>query len=171
MVLLLLTYSVAASGTPRRAVVGLAVVFASMIVLGVSNAPGLDALGVVGNMAVFSVAWLIGLAFRARRETLEARVREADERANVERQQSARVLAEERLRIAQELHDVVAHSMSVIAVQAGVGAHVLDHRPDQARAALEAISATSRGTLTRCVACSACCATVMANAATRPPLG
>ena len=57
------------------------------------------------------------------------------------------MLAEERLRIAQELHDVVAHSMSVIAVQAGVGVHVLDDRPEQARAALEAISATSRGTL------------------------
>ena len=57
-------------------------------------------------------------------------------------------MAEERLRIAQELHDVVAHSMSVIAVQAGVGVHVLDDRPEQARAALEAISATSRGTLT-----------------------
>ena len=57
------------------------------------------------------------------------------------------MLAEERLRIAQELHDVVAHSMSVIAVQAGVGAHVLADRPDQARAALDAISATSRGTL------------------------
>ena len=38
--------------------------------------------------------------------------------------------------------------MSVIAVQAGVGAHVLDERPEQARAALDAISATSRGTLT-----------------------
>ena len=75
-------------------------------------------------------------------------MREAEERANVERQSAARALAEERLRIAQELHDVVAHSMSVIAVQAGVGAHVLDERPEQARAALEAISATSRGTLT-----------------------
>ena len=75
-------------------------------------------------------------------------MREAEERANVERQTAARALAEERLRIAQELHDVVAHSMSVIAVQAGVGAHVLDERPEQARAALEAISATSRGTLT-----------------------
>jgi signal transduction histidine kinase len=57
------------------------------------------------------------------------------------------VLAEERLRIAQELHDVVAHSMSVIAVQAGVGAHVVDEQPEQAKSALEAISSTSRGTL------------------------
>jgi signal transduction histidine kinase len=57
------------------------------------------------------------------------------------------VLAEERLLIARELHDVVAHSMSVIAVQAGVGAHVLDEHPAQARAALDAISTTSRGAL------------------------
>jgi len=148
IVVLLLTYTVGASAPPRRASIGLAVVVVTMVLLGVSDAPGLDALGVIGNVAVFSVAWLIGLAIRTRRETLEARVREAEERANVERQRSARELAEERLRIAQELHDVVAHSMSVIAVQAGVGAHVLDHRPDQARAALEAISATSRGTLT-----------------------
>ena len=114
----------------------------------VTDAPGLDAVGVLGNFAFFGVAWSIGIALRARRETLEVRLSEAEERANVERQSTARVLAEERLRIAQELHDVVAHSMSVIAVQAGVGAHVLDDRPDQARAALEAISATSRGTLT-----------------------
>ena len=77
----------------------------------------------------------------------DSRVREAEERAEAERQGAARVLAEERLRIAQELHDVMAHSMSVIAVQAGVGVHVLDDRPEQARAALEAISTTSRATL------------------------
>ena len=96
----------------------------------------------------FGAAWAIGIALRTRRAAIDARVREAEERPKVERQRAARLLAEERLRIAQELHDVVAHSMSVIAVQAGVGAHVLDERPDQARAALEAISATSRGTLT-----------------------
>jgi signal transduction histidine kinase len=145
---LLLTYNIAAWSAPRRAITGLGIVFATLILLGLTDAPGLDAIGVVAVMAQFGVAWAIGLALRARRETLEARVREAEERANVERQSTARVLAEERLRIAQELHDVVAHSMSVIAVQAGVGAHVLADRPEQARAALEAISATSRGTLT-----------------------
>ena len=84
---------------------------------------------------------------RSRRAATDALVRQADERAEAERQGAARVLAEERLRIAQELHDIVAHSMSVIAVQAGVGVHVLDERPEQARAVLETISATSRGTL------------------------
>jgi signal transduction histidine kinase len=146
--LLLLAYSVAAWGAPRRAPLGLGVVYLTLCALGVADTPGLDTLGVVAQSAFFTVAWTIGIALRARRETLEARVREADEQANVERQRAARALAEERLRIAQELHDVVAHSMSVIAVQAGVGAHVLAERPEQARAALDAISATSRGTLT-----------------------
>ena len=146
--MMLLTYSVAAWDTPRRAGLGLAIIWLTLIVLGFTDTPGLDTIGVAGNIAIFTVWWTIGIALRARRETLEARVRETEERANVERQSAARALAEERLRIAQELHDVVAHSMSVIAVQAGVGAHVLDDRPEQARAALEAISATSRGTLT-----------------------
>jgi signal transduction histidine kinase len=147
MATLLLTYTVAAWDTPRRALVGLGIVYLTLVLLAVSDTPGLDTLGTAGNLAFFTVAWTIGTALRARRATLEARVREADERAKLERQSAARALAEERLRIAQELHDVVAHSMSVIAVQAGVGAHVLDDRPDQARVALEAISATSRGTL------------------------
>ena len=146
--MMLLTYTVAAWDTPRRAWIGLAIIWVTLIVLGFADTPGLDTIGVAGNIAIFTAWWTIGIALRARRQTLEARVREAEERANVERQSAARMLAEERLRIAQELHDVVAHAMSVIAVQAGVGAHVLDQHPDQARAALEAISATSRGTLT-----------------------
>jgi signal transduction histidine kinase len=56
-------------------------------------------------------------------------------------------VAEERLRIARELHDVLAHSMSVIAVQSGVGAHVATTQPEEARKALAAIEVTSRTTL------------------------
>jgi len=146
--MMVLTYTVAAWDTPRRAALGLGLIWAVLVVLGFADTPGLDTVGVVGNIAIFTVWWTMGIALRARRQALEARVREAEERANTERQSAARALAEERLRIAQELHDVVAHSMSVIAVQAGVGAHVLDDRPEQAREALQAISATSRGTLT-----------------------
>jgi signal transduction histidine kinase len=148
MSVLLLAYTVAAWDTPRRAAVGLAAVYATLVLLALVDVPGLDTLGAIANMAFFTAAWAVGIAMRSRRETLEAREREADERAMVERQTAARTVAEERLRIAQELHDVVAHSMSVIAVQAGVGAHGLDDRPEQARAALDAISATSRGALT-----------------------
>ncbi|MEO6651290.1 MAG: sensor histidine kinase [Ilumatobacteraceae bacterium] len=143
----LLVYSVAGSSQLRRAIAGLAIVWAVVAALRLADAPGFDGFVAGANLAFLSVAWGAGLAVRARRATVEATVREAEERANVERQRSARLIAEERLRIAQELHDVVAHSMSVIAVQAGVGAHVVDHRPDQAKAALEAISGTARSTL------------------------
>jgi signal transduction histidine kinase len=146
--LIFLTYSLAVNRAPRQSGAGLAVTIVVVVVLGITGSPGLDTIGVLGVSAQFVAAWAIGVAMRNRRAATDARVREAEERAEAARQSAARLLAEERLRIAQELHDVVAHSMSVIAVQAGVGAHVLDDRPDQARAALEAISATSRGTLT-----------------------
>jgi signal transduction histidine kinase len=145
---LFLTYTVGAWCSSRQSVVGLLAVSVVIVMLGFSDAPGLGAVGVLAVIAQFAAVWAIGVAMRNRRTATDARVREAEERAEAERQGAARVLAEERLRIAQELHDVVAHSMSVIAVQAGVGAHVLDERPEQARVALEAISATSRGTLT-----------------------
>jgi signal transduction histidine kinase len=148
MAVLFLTYNVGAWCSTRRSVVGLAFVSGIVVVLGLSDAPGLDAVGVLAVIAQFPAVWAIGVALRSRRSAADARVREADERAEAERQAAARVLAAVRLRIARGLRDVVAHSMSVIAVQAGVGAHVLDDRPEQARAALEAISATSRGTLT-----------------------
>jgi signal transduction histidine kinase len=144
---LLLTYTVGAWSPLPEAVVGLAVVATTIVVLGVAGAPGLDTVDTVGVLAQYAAAWAIGSAMRSRRVAAEALVRQADERAEAERQSSARVVAEERLRIAQELHDVVAHSMSVIAVQAGVGAHVVEDRPEQARAVLDTISTTSRGTL------------------------
>ena len=60
---------------------------------------------------------------------------------------ASKAVAQERLRIARELHDVVAHSMSVIAVQAGYGQYVIDRQPGDARAALGAIQTTSREAL------------------------
>jgi signal transduction histidine kinase len=134
--------------TPRQAVVGLGIVATTIGILAIAHPPQIDTVDAIGVLAQFAAVWAIGVAVRNRRVAADALVRQADERAEAERQGTARVLAEERLLIAQELHDVVAHSMSVIAVQAGVGAHVLDDRPEQARAVLETISATSRGTLT-----------------------
>jgi signal transduction histidine kinase len=147
LTVLALAYTVAAWSSSRTAVAGLVTIYATITLLALMEAPGLDTATVLGNLAFYGVAWAIGIAVRARREAVEARIREADERSNVERQRAARLLAEERLRIARELHDVVAHSMSVIAVQAGVGAHVVEERPAEARVALEAISATSRAAL------------------------
>lgn len=78
-----------------------------------------------------------------------ARVRrEQWEHARVEREKAARRRAdEERLRIARELHDVLAHSISVINVQAGVGLALLDTDPEQARTALTTIKSASKEAL------------------------
>jgi len=145
---LLITYTVGSICSTRRAVIGLVIVTGTILGLGAASTPSLNGLRSVATAAQFAAMWAIGVAIRNRRIASDAKVREADERAEAEKQRAALVVAEERLRIAQELHDVMAHSMSVIAVQAGVGAHVIDERPEQARAALEAISSTSRSTLT-----------------------
>jgi signal transduction histidine kinase len=68
-------------------------------------------------------------------------------RRDLQRDQVRVAITEERLRIARELHDVVAHSMSLIAVQAGVGAHVIHTDPVSAGRALEVIAETSRKAL------------------------
>jgi signal transduction histidine kinase len=56
-------------------------------------------------------------------------------------------LSEQRLQIARELHDIVSHAMSVVAVQAGVGSHLIATRPDEAAKSLRAIEATARAAL------------------------
>ena len=95
---------------------------------------------------------------RDRRLERAARARAADHRARARARALPRAVADERLRIAQELHDVVAHSMGVIAVQAGVGAHVIDKNPAKAKKSLEAISRHSARRSPRSAGCSACCA-------------
>ncbi|MFE4463994.1 sensor histidine kinase [Oerskovia sp. NPDC056781] len=98
-----------------------------------------------------SVALLGGLAW-----TVVALVAASGARGRVARMAALRAarhehevnaVTAERLRIARELHDVLAHSLSAITVQAGVGLHLLDRDPEQARAALTAIRATSRESL------------------------
>jgi signal transduction histidine kinase len=87
---------------------------------------------------------LLGEAVRSRRAWL-AEVRERLARAAAEREREAASRVEqERLRIARELHDVMAHTISVIAVQAGVASDVLADAPDAARRALGTIRAASR---------------------------
>jgi signal transduction histidine kinase len=94
-----------------------------------------------------AVCWLIGENQRNRRARWAA-MEERALRLEREREEHARrAVAEERLRIARELHDVVAHAMSVIAVQSGMGHHVIDTDPAEAGRALAAIEETSRGSL------------------------
>lgn len=94
----------------------------------------------VGASAWALLLLAVGELVRVRREkVLAAR------KARLEAQQ--RQVGEERLRIARELHDVVAHHMSLINVQAGVALHLMDRRPEQAQTALEAIKDASKEAL------------------------
>jgi signal transduction histidine kinase len=106
-----------------------------------------DVMTWVTTALTLAVAWLAGETLRARR----ARWAELEERARRlerEREERARqAVTVERLRIARELHDVVAHAMSVIAVQAGVANHLLDERPELARPALSTVESAARSAL------------------------
>jgi signal transduction histidine kinase len=89
------------------------------------------------GMALLGMAWTVGRAVHERRAFA----------ARWARQLTARAVADERLRIARELHDVVAHSIGVIAVKAGVANHVLAVRPQEAGEALQVIETASRAAL------------------------
>ena len=128
----------AARGDRRRTLwMGVAVVpcVVVSIVPFADNAGELFSL-VARNTALCLLALAIGDVIRTGREAFDRLLEVRDEEAR-------RRLGEERLRIARDLHDVVAHAMVAINVQAGVAAHLLDRDPAQARGALRAIKDTS----------------------------
>ncbi|WP_217206517.1 sensor histidine kinase [Streptomyces sp. AC550_RSS872] len=96
------------------------------------------AVGVAGLvLLVIGGSWGAGFTVRGRRA----------EGAREQRRRAERALDEERLRIARELHDIVSHNLSLIAVKAGVAGHVAEADPGEARAALKVIEETSRSAL------------------------
>jgi signal transduction histidine kinase len=116
----------------RQARTGLAVVVTSAACIAYN-----DPAHTVGNLffipVLFAVGWLIGFALHERQERTEVAEQRA-ERAERERESAARVaVAEERARIARELHDVVAHAVSVMVLQVGAVRHRMtdDHREDR----------------------------------------
>ena len=94
-----------------------------------------------------TVAWLIGYSVRQQRSQAAGQREQADRRAREQLAEARRAKSEERLRISRELHDVVAHTLSVIAVQAGVASYVIGERPEEAARALSSIEQTSRSAL------------------------
>ncbi|MFC9681793.1 sensor histidine kinase [Streptomyces sp. NPDC056948] len=101
----------------------------------------------LGIVAWAGIGATAGDAVRSRRAFIQA-IRERAERAERTREEEARRrVAEERLRIARDLHDVVAHHIALVNVQAGVAAHVMDKRPDQAKEALSHVREASRSAL------------------------
>lgn len=101
----------------------------------------------LGLFAWMGMAAAAGDAVRSRRAYVTA-IEERALRAERSREDEARRrVAEERMRIARELHDVVAHHIALVNVQAGVASHVMDSRPDQAKEALAHVREASRSAL------------------------
>jgi signal transduction histidine kinase len=103
----------------------------------------------LGSVAllVAVASWFVGDSVRTRRTYTAGLAEQAAQRQRETIERAQRSVAEERLQIARELHDVVAHSLSVIAVQSGVGRHVIDDQPAEAKKALAAVETTSRSAL------------------------
>jgi signal transduction histidine kinase len=134
-----LLYLVAAVSRRRVSLAALGILLAVIVIQDLLRAPSRQVPGdVVPALLIVIIVWGFGYAVGQRRAYAD----------QLRDQAATSAVTEERLRIARELHDVVAHSMTVIAVQAGYGHHVIDAQPAQAREALGAIQATSREALT-----------------------
>jgi signal transduction histidine kinase len=129
-----------------RARLGLAVVVGSAVLI-VYNAPDRTAGEQVFIPLLFGICWLAGFALHERAEEAEAAEARAAQ-AEREREATARIaVAEERARIARELHDVVAHSVSVMVLQVGAVRHKLTNALEEDRDALRHVEQTGRTAL------------------------
>jgi signal transduction histidine kinase len=138
-------YRLATRWPPGQASLAVTANFGVLIVAMVAKRVQEPASGGVGQVAwtvlvwgaIIAAAFAVGAAMRARRTAA----------AGIRTEQARRVASEERLRMAQELHDSIGHGLAVIAMQAGVALHVLDSAPADARAAMKAVQAASRESL------------------------
>jgi signal transduction histidine kinase len=151
--MLVIIYTVAAAGSPRWAsrlalVGGLSAASLAQIRWPEEASAVSERIFITIVMSLpFVLAWVLGDSIRTRRAYFD-QLEERATRLEKEREAQAKVaVAAERARIARELHDVVAHNVSVMVVQADGAAYVLDAAPDQAKQALETISSTGRQAL------------------------
>ena len=143
--LIVAVYSVAAHADLRRAVLGAAV---SVVLLGADQiGSGTPLVEVPGPWILMGAAWIGGRVMRRRRQE-SAFLTDRAATLERERDENARAaVAEERTRIARELHDVIAHSVSVMVVQAQAAQRVLEGEQASAREALGSIETTGRQAL------------------------
>ncbi len=142
--LIVLAYSVGANAAGRMAWVGLAIGVGAVVAVSIAESPS-DVFFPVTFFCV--VPWFVGRVMRG--QTMLARELDAKaERAEHERRVGeARAIAEERRRVARELHDVLAHDLSVMVVQASAARRIADREPDRAADAARLIERTGREAL------------------------
>ncbi|HLS01721.1 MAG TPA: histidine kinase dimerization/phosphoacceptor domain-containing protein [Beutenbergiaceae bacterium] len=155
LVIFISLYSLTVHGTSQAQRVGLAAACGGALLIAASftfDLAGLNIVAVGGmvtalGLTLVLLSWGAGLLRRARKDQRES-LRQRALRAERERDQQAYLATiAERNRIAREMHDVVAHSLSVIVAQADGGRYAASTDPDSAREALETISDTSRSAL------------------------
>ena len=139
-------YSLAGAVDRRVAYAIAAAASSVLVVTGVvtDRGPGLAHLVFVGWTAA---AVFLGDSVRSRRQSVAALEERARHLQHSREEETRRRVAEERLRIARDLHDSVAHTMATINVQAGAAAHVIDRHPEQAKEALRIVEQASREVL------------------------
>jgi signal transduction histidine kinase len=130
-------YTVATEWSRRTAILtGLGTAASFSCAIALSNSKGWSEPVAYAAIAWSFLATTIGIAVRAQRAVIRAAEERARRAEQGREEEAQRRVTEERLRIARELHDVVAHHIAVISVQSGVARHLLDEQPDDARAAL-----------------------------------
>jgi signal transduction histidine kinase len=147
LVALLLTFwVVGAQDDARLAIAGAAIGCATLVVVAERDAR-IDTAGAIFVMAMGAAVTLIAFTLRSR-STRAAELEQRADRLSAEHDQHARAaVAAERARIANDLRDVIAHSLSVMTVQAGAARLLLDTAPERAREPIVAVEDTGRDTL------------------------
>jgi signal transduction histidine kinase len=131
-------FAAGAHATRRAAVAGLA--YWSGVATVWMVLWGDDLADLAFELVLVTAPWVAGVALRRKREQAEG----ADRRADSAAAQAATAIADERARIARELHDVVAHAVGMMVVQAGAASQLLDQDPARARRALDTVQQTGR---------------------------
>ena len=149
VILLGLASYVAASSLPRRASIyaALATAAALGVALGyhlLAGRAGQLAADTVLGFAPLAAGWFVGDAVATRRRYQAGLAEQAGRERAAEAERARQEICEERVRIARELHDVVAHTLAVITVQAGVGRRLMAKRPEEAGLALDSIETIGR---------------------------
>jgi signal transduction histidine kinase len=129
------------------------------------DVPGLQVLAWAGAAAA------VGVAVRMQRAALDAAEARAHQAEQTREEEAERRVTDERVRIARELHDIVAHHISVINVQSGVARHLMDSRPEQAREALGLVRDASKTVLAEMSAVVGLLRTPEEDAPTEPAPG
>jgi signal transduction histidine kinase len=148
---LISSYSAALYGSRRLAVTAGGVGVALLAGIGIASAshphswPQAHAAGPAVIAAVG--AWLVGLVIRKQFDVRNARVAELSERAELMEERASNAILAERLRIARELHDIVAHHLSVVVIQAQGAQRMADRDATRARAAMAEVERTGRTAL------------------------